>query len=171
VIGEKMTKSIWKDIPNFEGRYQITITGKVRSVKTMQQLTLFNNEKGYIRVYLYKKGKSHCLKVHRLVLETFVGSCPIKQEACHINGIRNDNRLSNLRWDTKVNNCRDRMTHGTFVFMRGEMNGHSKLKECEVLLIRTLTEYGISQRKIAKMFKIAQANVGAIHRKTIWKHI
>ncbi len=62
---------------------------------------------------LSQKGKVEMKLVHRLVLETFVGPCPDKQECCHNNGNSLDNRISNLRWDTRKANVKDACVHGS----------------------------------------------------------
>ena len=72
----------------------------------------------YFQVRLYKNKKYYNRRVHRLVLETFVGPCPDGMETCHNNGIHTDNRLENLRWDTHSNNQKDSVKHGTHNFLK-----------------------------------------------------
>lgn len=67
---------------------------------------------GYHRLCLHREGTAFTRKVHRLVLEAFVGPCPDGMMCCHANGVRNDNRLENLRWDTASANMMDRVQHG-----------------------------------------------------------
>ena len=63
---------------------------------------------GYLAVTLWRKGQQNTKYVHRLVLEAFVGPCPPGMEACHNNSNPADNRLSNLRWDTRQANHKDK---------------------------------------------------------------
>jgi len=72
-----------------------------------------NNKKGHLGVILWKNNIYKNMTVHKLVLEAFIGPCPNHYEACHNNGKANDNRLSNLRWDTCSNNNFDKRKHGT----------------------------------------------------------
>jgi hypothetical protein len=51
--------------------------------------------------------------IYRLALEAFIGPCPPGMEGCHNNGDAADDRLENLRWDTKSSNARDSVWHGT----------------------------------------------------------
>lgn len=76
-------------------------------------LKLQQHPKGYVR-FQFSGGPrdGQTTGVHRLVLEAFVGPCPEGMEALHGNAIRNDNRLCNLRWDTKSENSQDRVRHG-----------------------------------------------------------
>jgi len=64
--------------------------------------------KGYLSVTLCQNNKRYQKSVHRLILETFRGKCPDGMEACHNNGDKLDNNVTNLRWDTHKNNCGDR---------------------------------------------------------------
>ena len=75
-------------------------------------LKLIKDKDGYYLVRL-----SHRLAfVHVLVLEAFVGPRPEGMQCCHNNGIADDNKLKNLRWDTPRNNVRDRKLHGTYQY-------------------------------------------------------
>ena len=78
--------------------------------------------KGYYRVRFARDGKMINASVHRVVLEAFVGPCPEGHEACHNNGNPSDNRLENLRWDTKSANALDRVRDGRDV--------HARLTHC-----------------------------------------
>lgn len=115
----------WLPVVGFEGVYEVSDRGKVRSVSRVdphprlihvrrigkpRQLSEMRN--GYLRVTLSHLGRSIQVSVHRVVLEAFVGPCPAGMEACHANGVRNDNHLENLRWDTKLSNAADRTKHG-----------------------------------------------------------
>jgi hypothetical protein len=63
------------------------------------------------RRYVNLKGKGR--RIHRLVLQAFVGPCPAGQECCHGDGDPSNNVLSNLRWGTRSDNRRDSVGHGT----------------------------------------------------------
>lgn len=119
------TPETWKPVVGYEGYYEVSDHGNVRSVdRTVQRsdgvVQRFKghlrkpqvDEFGYLRISLRKDGKSHHFRVHRLVLEAFVGPCPEGTEACHGDGDRSNNRLENLRWDTKSENQYDRVRHG-----------------------------------------------------------
>jgi hypothetical protein len=69
---------------------------------------------GYLHVTMKNtSGKSKSVAVHRLVLEMFVGPCPEGMECCHApDKTRSNNRLENLRWDTHLENMRDRKRYG-----------------------------------------------------------
>lgn len=102
-----------KPIPNFID-YFATLDGQIwSSLQGGRWLSFGNNGHGYATVGLWKDEKRYTMTVHRLILETFVGPRPDGMEACHYNGVRTDNRLENLRWDTPSNNQKDRLQYGT----------------------------------------------------------
>ena len=160
-------------------QYYITKDGKVWSTKTKKWLKPSLDGYGYLQVKLCKDGKMYNRKVHRLVLETFVGSCPGGMQTCHNNGIRTDNRLENLRWDTRSNNAYDAVKHGTCNLLgnkikraNGEKQHCAKLTEQDVRMIVYIYRTGeFSQREIAKIFKVTQPTIGKIVTGQNWKHI
>jgi hypothetical protein len=74
------------------------------------------------------------VSVHLLVLEAFVGPRPPGLEGCHANDIKADNRLVNLRWDTRKSNTRDKVRNDRIA--RGERNAWAKLTEAKIREIR-----------------------------------
>lgn len=101
--------SIWKDIPGYEGLYQVSNFGEVRSLRDNlgRKRTLvmkpFKN-RGYCRVALQNKDKKKYYRVHRLVWEVFNGPIPKGMEVNHINEDTTDNRLANLNLLTHTEN-------------------------------------------------------------------
>ena len=109
---------LWKDIDGYEGRYQASNRGRIRSLnriittsrgrKMTIKETILKPEKvfdGYERVCLSKNGKDKHYRVATLVYEAFLGPIPEGLEIDHINGIRTDNRLENLRAVSHRANC------------------------------------------------------------------
>ena len=108
--------------------------------------------------------------VHRLVLEAFVGPCPIGMQACHNNGIRDDVSLKNLRWDTIKNNAMDRVRHGTSLNCPlGENHGRAKLSLDAVQTAFYLWSSGMTHTAIAKKLRVNQSTVSRILCGKRWK--
>ncbi len=94
---------IWKDIPKFEGLYQASSLGRIKSTKTNRILKQ-RLMRGYCRVCLCKQNnKSHHF-VHRLIAITFINNAESKPFINHKNGIRNNNNILNLQWVTNSEN-------------------------------------------------------------------
>ncbi len=98
-------EEIWKDIPGFLD-YQVSNLGRVKSFKGKNPKILKPQKrlKGYRFVALLNEKHKNNIDIHRLVLMSFVGMPPEGKECDHINRVRDDNRLENLRWVTKVEN-------------------------------------------------------------------
>lgn len=118
-------QEIWKDIPNYEGYYQISNLGNVRGMdRTIISKTgknykikgrlLKKNKKGkqdYLIVNLNKKGKHTSITIHKLVAIAFLNHkpCGFKVVVDHINNIKTDNRVDNLQLiSTRMNSCKDK---------------------------------------------------------------
>ena len=124
---------------------------------------------GYLTVNLtLGGGKKTALRIHRLVLEAFVGPCPEGMVCCHNDGDPANNGLENLRWDSHQANSDDALKHGTQA--RGTAL-KPKLSEDDVLAIRRLRAEGFSVGKIAGGFDVSQSNVKAIVRGLSWRHL
>ena len=104
---------IWADILGYEGLYQASNLGQVRSINRIDSLGHHRKGKilnpltrtdGYQQVILCKDGVRKCFQIHRLVYAAFCGEIPSGMEVNHINECKTDNRLCNLNLMTKKEN-------------------------------------------------------------------
>jgi len=104
-MNESLNINFIVEIHDFDG-YFVDMLGDVYSEKygDMRKLKPVCDGLGYFFVHLYKNGKQHTKKVHRIVAETFLHNPKNKKQVDHINGERQDNRLENLRWVTHSEN-------------------------------------------------------------------
>lgn len=124
----------------------------------------------YRRVVLIDElGKRHSHNVHKLILEAFVGPCPEGCESCHNNGNKFDNRLENLRWDTRSGNQLDRLKHGTGC--EGEDHYLTKLTDEIVTQIRKEYSEGSTQRQLARKYGVVRGTIAFITQGKTWKHL
>ena len=106
---------IWKDIPGYYGKYQVSNEGRVRSLPKYNlrstRILKQGNRNGYKGVFLYKAGKGKSFLVHKLVAMAFLNHKPdgFNEVIDHINNIPTDNRLENLQITTqRYNTTKDR---------------------------------------------------------------
>lgn len=110
-----MEKEVWKDVIGYEGLYQVSSLGRVKSLsydKTGQEKVLKQGIRlGYPYVELHKRGYPKKKKqVHRLVAMAFIPNPEGKPYIDHINTQKDDNRVENLQWVTCKENCNNPLT-------------------------------------------------------------
>lgn len=110
-----MYNEIWKDIKGYEGLYQVSDQGMVRSLNynrtgKTRVLKLKENRYGYLQVGLWKDGIQKSVSVHRLVWSAFVGEIPKGMQIDHRDGCKTNNSLSNLRVCTPKENSNNPAT-------------------------------------------------------------
>lgn len=121
-----MTEEIWKPVRGYEERYEVSNLGNVRNKETLNVLKPQTNRYGYLQVNLYVCGHStrKMKTVHRLVAEAFIPNPENKPFIDHINTIRTDDRVENLRWVTAKENNLNPITLEKY---RHKKNGHSDI--------------------------------------------
>jgi hypothetical protein len=167
----------WLPAVGFEGRYEVSDLGRVRSLldnRGRPKLPLLlalqvHPKSGYVQVNFKVDGRVIRPYVARLVLEAFVGPCPEGQEACHGDGVRGNNVLANLRWDTHIANIADKKAHGTI--SHGERNGQSKLTQAQVDQIRVRCAGGEKHWKLAREFGVSDALISLIKSGQRWAEV
>lgn len=103
----------WRKVIGYEDRYEVSDYGEVRNLNSERVLKLTTNSKGYAQVHLYCGGHDtrKVKSVHRLVAEAFIPNPENKPQIDHINTVRTDNRVSNLRWVTQSENGQNPLTY------------------------------------------------------------
>ena len=146
---------LWKSIPSYEDRYEVSSMGDVRNVKRGRNLRPYIRS-GYQSVKLGKGSKWRT--VHRLVLLAFVG--PSALHANHKNGRKLDNRLSNLEYcSQRANNIHAIQVLG---LRQGSLTKNSRFTTSNIALMRSLYSRGVKQTEIAKRFNTYQGVVSNI---------
>lgn len=110
MLNSNITNEIWKDVLDFEGHYQISCQGNLRSIRSSQgnyrerlkKTSLDRN--GYENAHLWKQNNPSTHLVHRLVAKAFLPNPENKATVNHKDGVKNNNILTNLEWCTQSEN-------------------------------------------------------------------
>ena len=161
-----------KKHPNFPN-YSVTKDGRVWSHRSKKWLKNVLRKSGYLHVHLCKNTKVHNCRIHRLVLETFVGPCPGGMECRHLNGDPSDNCLENLQWGTRSENRYDSVRHGTHpkssLGKYGEKHPKSKISDQDRRLMFNAYHDGVcTQQELANLFGVCQRRVCVIVNNSRW---
>lgn len=172
----------WRPVVGYEDLYEVSDLGRVRSVARMVRRRgqsfrraaarlrrLYTLPNGYVQIDLWRNNERSKVYVHHAVLSAFVCSRPDGMEACHNNGTRADNRISNLRWDTHANNKADQIAHGTHQF--GARHYATEVSEEAVREMFVLAKSGISRAEIGRKLGVSGPTVAGILRGESWNHL
>ena len=177
-----MEEEIWKPIKDFEGYYEVSNIGRVRSLnykRTGKGKILKNIEdyKGYLEVGLTKNGKRKQFKIHRLVAEAFIPNPENKPCIDHINTVKSDNRVENLRWVTYKENSNNEKTLEKFKgenhhFFGKHHTEETKQKMSEVQKGENNPMYGKhhTEETKKKMSEAQKGEKGSMYGRTGEKH-
>jgi hypothetical protein len=164
---------MWEDVKGYEGRYQVSDSGLVRSLNyrgvkgVIKELVLTNDKKGYMNVPLTigHNGTTQ-FKVHRLVAQAFLPNPDKLPQVNHKNGIKADNRVENLEWISNLENMRHSWASGLHKPKFGQENSNAKLSDKQVQEIQSKYTYGvIRQVDLAKEYGVHQTHIGRLIRK------
>lgn len=166
-------EEVWKDIPGYEGLYQVSSSG---NVKTMTKTTVAINRWGsestrtypeklmMVSINTYRQNRRYVVlrkdkqqKMHLvswLVAAAFIGPRPANHHVCHNNGNAQDDRVENLRYDTAKGNTKDKYLHGTVPI--GDAHPGCKLTSADVTYIR---QSSASRYELAAMFNVHHGHI------------
>jgi len=156
---------IWKDIPGFEGCYQASNLGKIKSLpggkRKSRILNTANKIKnsGYHTVNLWKNGKQITKTVHKCVISAFYGIAE-GLEVNHKNDNKLDNRLSNLEWTTRALNIQQNV--------RLQKHNKVRLSTETVIRIRKALKSGMPSLALSKIYGVNYTTVQNIKTNKTW---
>ena len=153
-----MRNEHWKTIYDVSD-YEISDQGRVRSLKygKLVYRKAHSDAKGYRRITLCMNGKMTTRKIHKLVAIAFIGLCPERYEINHKNGIKSDNRMSNLEYVTHVENMRH-------AFQAGLTKAFGEKGVCQLTRDSRLVAKYISATAAAAKTKINRSHISACCR-------
>lgn len=178
--------SLWKAVKNYEGVYEVSNTGDLRS-KDRKVKTWFGirtcegkpicgeiNRDGYRRVHMSdaRTGKKDRVYLHRLVAGAFIENPLNKPCVNHKDGDKLNNSVDNLEWVTHQENVIHEYATGLCKGPTGESGGGHKLTEKQVLTIRNSHKENILTRKeMARMFDVSYRTILEICLRRTWRYI
>ncbi len=171
---------IWKEINGYENLYEISNTGKVKSLRYNKILSGGYSGFGYLLVHLVKDSKKKQKYIHKLVAEAFIPNEDNKPQVNHIDGNKTNNNVDNLEWVSFSENNKHAYKTGLKKSSKGKNNDYSRS------LMTPINQYDLdgnfikrwnSQREITNELNIPQQNISLCVRgkrnKThnyIWKY-
>lgn len=172
-----MVQEQWKPIAGYEGVYEVSNFGKVRSLdrtENWKHTTRYRKGRylkqmvvcGYCQLELKKNSKGKGFYVHRLVGQAFIANDYAKPKINHIDNNPLNNRVDNLEWCTQSENYNHSKAQGRN--SHGEKHGKSKLTDSAVKVIRTVN---ISTTTLADMFGVSYSTIESARKGKTWQHV
>lgn len=174
---------IWKDITGYEGVYQVSNFGRIKSLGRFLkrgESKIFVDEFimsggstpiGYKTVNLTKNKVRKAFSVHRLVAKAFIPNPEGKPEVNHIDGDKLNNNYTNLEWCTRRENLQHAYDTG-LVNQQGSDSVNAKLSDDEVLEIRELYKTGrYTYDYLAEEYQVGASTIGRVVRKEVYQNV
>ena len=147
-------------------KYEVSSFGNIRRIGKQDFLKpSFSGTGGYGLVQL---GAKNAKKVHTVVAETFLGKRPVGLDINHIDGNKRNNKLDNLEYVTRSENCRQACNEQKLRDMSKEKHSRAKLSNNNVASIKIMIAEGIRNVDIASMFNVDASLISHIKRGIKW---
>jgi len=149
-------EEIWKDCVDWEGRYIVSNTGKVKSLLDShlnvllepREKLLHLGKHGYVHTSFYKNKRMKLMKIHRLVAQAFIPNPNNYATVNHKDCDKTNNHVSNLEWCTTAENNKHAHENGRFTYKFGEESSYVKWTNQEVIDIKTDINKGLTSKEL-----------------------
>ena len=167
--------AVWKPIPGYEGLYEVSDSGQVRSMDRVDRLgrkrrgriLRGGDSKGYRNVMLSKDGTVFAVTVHRLVACAFLAG--EGAQIRHLDGDCTNNRAGNLAWGTPKENAADKERHGRTA--RGERIGRARFSADFVKRVLEYGAQGLGPSEIGRLVGESKSRMHELLTRKTWKHV
>ena len=159
----------WRDIKGFEGRYQASALGRIRSLRSLKIIKPCNASRGYVLVTLYFDGGRKSVNVHRLIAAAFLPNPDNLPSVNHKDLDKKNNVSSNLEWVTAKENSLHASARGAMAV--GARNWNTKLSTDQVLQIRSMLKAGHTKTFIGEVHGVHRTTVLNIAKGKVWRHV
>lgn len=176
-------KEVWKDVVGYEGFYEVSNLGRVRSVpRTYPWRGTYHTVRGrilkthpsadwYPKCHINNGVTRKRAFVHRLVAEAFLPNPRNLPQVNHKDGNKKNSRVDNLEWCDGSTNCTHALKTGLRTPVFGEKSGRAKFKDDDIREIRRMWRKGKSQSEMARHYGVAPRTIGQIVNRETWLHI
>lgn len=176
-----MKEEIWSEVKGYEGLYEISSYGNIRSIdrrfkdsigrNRLIKSTLLKtrkNKNGYIDIVLLKEGRQSSFLIHRLVALNFIINNDNKEQINHKDGNKQNNNICNLEWCTRKENIKHSFDNNLQNVNMGENHANTSLKNEDVVFI---FKSDLKRKELSKMFNVSYQSICDIKRGRTWFHI
>jgi len=166
----------WRDITGYEGRYQISSLGRVKSLirpGVKQERILKPNilPRGYHQIRLVTHHRNRNFAVHRLVCSAFHSNPCALPQVNHIDGDKSNNTVANLEWVNNATNLIHAYKLGLRVPPRGSAHPKAKLTEATVKIIKRRLSDGASLAELGRAYGVTYMTIRQIKCGATWQHV
>jgi hypothetical protein len=179
---------IWAPISGYEGLYEISSWGNIKTLSRTyysgkdhnikkeiveKNLKLGKDKDGYPQTILYKDGIPKTVRAHQLVAQYFVVNPDPENLTVpnHDDGVKYNNYYKNIRWSTPQQNTLHAYANNLAVALKGEEHNMAKLTNEDVNVIREENEYRGVLTALAKKFNVSISQIRRIRKKINWAHV
>lgn len=171
-----LQNEVWFDIPGFEGLYKISNFHRVLSTFKIKKTGNFKSiikkpvksPRGYLVFKFRKEGKDYGMKLHRAIAILFIPNPDNLPEVLHLNDIKDDNRIENLKWGTHKQNMELAAINKLYADYNGERNPQAKLTNQQVKDIRASSK---TTNELSIIYKMSKHQIWKIKSGGGWKGI
>jgi hypothetical protein len=152
-------KEIWKSVKGYEDIYEVSNFGNIKSLgkskEKKEKIFKGTFRKGYLCATLRKNNIAKIYLVHRLVAIAFIKNTDNKKQVNHKNGIKSDNNVDNLEWNTAFENMQHASFNNLLNVRKSDNHYATKLTEDKKVELLSLKNK-FTQRELANMFNVTQ---------------
>ena len=159
----------WRSVPGFEALYEVSCTGRVRSLRRSIVLKP-GTASGYLYVVLCGNTKRVNARIHSLVAECFIGARPKGYDVNHINGDKADNSVGNLEYCTRSANLSHAFKNGLKTH-KGSNHPKAIYSDKQILMLKKYLSDGYKHREVAELMNVPMHLVADVSAGRQWQHI
>jgi len=168
-MNQNITVETWKDIKGYEGYYQASNLGRIKSVRSNKIMSVKKQSRGYPQINFHVNGVRKILYIHRIIAETFLQNNEKFKTVDHIDENKKNNSVLNLKWCSQNENMI--LFHSRRVEKK-RMQKHMKLTEKDVNHIRKERIcFGVKAKDLAISYRVSVALINKITAYDVWKTI